>query len=76
MDTSLGKALIMITGVLLAMLVIGFVTQTFNQTSQWASAEDQEKKDRYAESAYYAQNKPGERGRRLRTRVYQVGAVA
>lgn len=43
MDTSIGKALIMIAGVLLAMLVIGFVTQTFNQTSQWASSEDQEK---------------------------------
>ena len=43
MDTSIGKALIMIAGVLLAMLVIGFVTQTFNQTSQWASAEDEEK---------------------------------
>lgn len=42
MDTSIGKALIMIAGVLLAMLVIGFVTQTFNQTSQWASSKDQE----------------------------------
>ena len=43
MDTSISKALIMVAGVLLAMLVIAFVTQTFNQTSQWASAEDQEK---------------------------------
>ena len=42
MDTSIGKALIMIAGVLLAILVIGFVTQTFNQTSRWASAQDQE----------------------------------
>lgn len=42
MDTSIGKALIMVAGVLLAILVIGFVTQTFNQTSRWATAQDQE----------------------------------
>ena len=42
MDTSLGQALIIIASVLLAMLVIGFVTHTFLQTSQWATAQDQE----------------------------------
>ena len=43
MDTSISKALIMVASLLLAMIVIAFMTYTFNRTSTWAEAQDQQK---------------------------------
>lgn len=43
MDTSISKALIMVASVLLAMIVIAFMTFTFNRTGTWATTQDQEK---------------------------------
>ena len=42
MDTSLSKALIMVAGVLLAMIVIAFMTHSFNQMGDWATTKDSE----------------------------------
>lgn len=42
MDNSLSKALIMIAGVLLAMVVIAFVTFSFREMGTWASTQDSE----------------------------------
>ncbi len=51
MDSSATKALIMVASVLLAMLVIGFVTFTRNRTSDWATTQDEkiltEQKDKF-----------------------------
>lgn len=43
MDTSISKALIMVAGVLLAMIVMAFVARTFMQTGEWATVQDDEK---------------------------------
>lgn len=42
MDTSLSKALIMVAGVLVAMVVIAFMTHSFNQMGDWATTKDEE----------------------------------
>jgi len=42
MDSSISKALIMVAGVLVAMIVIGLITMSFNTFSQWASTQDDE----------------------------------
>lgn len=42
MDTSLSKALIIVAGVLLAMLVVAFITFSFQRMGTWATANDQE----------------------------------
>ena len=42
MDTSLSKALIMVAGVLLAMIVIAFVAHSFMQIGGWATTQDDE----------------------------------
>lgn len=42
MDNSISKALIMIASVLLAIIVIGFVTYTFGQMGIWATVQDDE----------------------------------
>ena len=42
MDSSLSKALIMIASVLLAIIVIGFMTFTFRRTGDWATTQDDE----------------------------------
>ena len=42
MDSSLSKALIMVAGVLLAMLVIAFITVSFNRIGEWATTSDEE----------------------------------
>lgn len=43
MDNSISKALIMVAGLLLAMIVVGFMTFTLNRTGTWATAQDDEK---------------------------------
>lgn len=51
MDTSLSKALIMVAGLLLAMIVIAFVTFSFRKMGTWATASDDqllsEQKDKF-----------------------------
>ena len=42
MDTSLSKALIIVAGVLLAMIVIAFMTYTFRQIGSWSSTSQDE----------------------------------
>lgn len=42
MDTSISKALIMVASVLLAMIVIAFITFSFRGMSQWATTSDDE----------------------------------
>lgn len=42
MDTSMSKALIMVAGVLLAMIVIAFMAHSFSQMGQWATTEENE----------------------------------
>lgn len=42
MDTSLSKALIIVASVLLAMLVVAFITFSFQRMGTWATANDQE----------------------------------
>lgn len=42
MDNSISKALIMVASVLLAIIVIGFVTYTFGQMGIWATVQDDE----------------------------------
>lgn len=42
MDTSLSKALIMVAGVLLAMIVIAFVARSFMRVGNWAKTQDDE----------------------------------
>ncbi len=42
MDTSISKALIMVAGVLLAMIVIAFVAHSFMQIGSWATTQDDE----------------------------------
>ena len=42
MDTSLSKALIMVAGVLLAMIVIAFVTFSFRRIGTWATTSDEQ----------------------------------
>lgn len=42
MDTSLSKALIMVASVLLAMIVIGFITFSFRRMGTWAQTSDDE----------------------------------
>lgn len=42
MDNSISKALIMVSGVLVAMLVIALITVSFNKIGQWASVKDDE----------------------------------
>lgn len=43
MDESLSKALIIVAGVLLAMLVIAFFTYSFNQIGAWSAVSEEEK---------------------------------
>lgn len=42
MDNSVSKALIMVASVLLAMIVIGFITYSFGQMGIWATVQDDE----------------------------------
>lgn len=42
MDNSISKALIMVAGVLLAMIVIAFIAHSFMQIGNWATTSDQE----------------------------------
>lgn len=43
MDNSLSKALIMVAGILLAVIVIGFMTFSFRRVGTWAEASDAER---------------------------------
>lgn len=42
MDTSISKALIMVAGILLAMIIIGFATYTFQHLSTWSTTQEDE----------------------------------
>ena len=42
MDTSISKALIMVAGILLAMIIIGFATYTFQHLSTWSNTQEDE----------------------------------
>ena len=42
MDTSIAKALIMVAGVLLAMIVVAFMVHSFHTMGDWATTQDQE----------------------------------
>lgn len=42
MDTSISKALIMVAGILLAMIIIGFATYTFQHLSSWSTTQEDE----------------------------------